>query len=373
MTPLVYISEDTWKFSFGKFLEVFFYNRDARMNAKDHGCNCSMQSAAVLYFGCGRLAARFTYERINPFGVFVGRYLPIDEAWHRTEANRQLDQISVASSELFVKFDKHIEKVSREARSLFGSAVNRPEHLQTVLSELNMIGSEVDHAAKTLQEKIASVSDKCQSNGGIVQEALFRFPWYSRRYLFMLTTAWNDRLSAAGQALAAMRKLADSRSLGRGDIVGPSIGDASAEDLMEGMKRLRLLNEMYSQYNVTDISTMLPTLPGAGGREMEVDDDDFEDPESAADFADKNVDADVAASRRRLYNSKRSDSSMSGSRDSTSRPRKSLGAMPVDSFEPTSAPCNKLPVYWAKMSVFELSLCPGKIPRTTASKPFIAL
>lgn len=329
VTPLVYISEDTWKISFGKFLEVFFYNRDARLNAQDHGCTCSMQSAAVLYFGCGRLAARFTYEPIKAFGVYVGRYLPIDETWHRAEATRQLEQISIKSSELFVKFDKHIEKVSREARSLFGSAVHRPEHLQTVLSELNMIGSEVDHAAKTLQEKIASVSDKCQSNGGIVQEALYRFPWYSRRYLFMLTTAWNDRLSAAGQALGAMRKLAESRTVGRGEIVGPSIGDATAEDLMEGMRRLRMLNEMYSQYNVTDISTMLPTLPG--GREVE-DDDEFEDPDSAVEFGDRSVDADVMASRRRLYTSKRSDSMASTVSSSSARPRKQLGAMPVDSF-----------------------------------------
>ena len=48
-----------------------------------------------------------------------------------------------------------------------------------------MIASEVDHAAKTLQEKIASVSDKCRESerdAGLVSEALFRFPWYSRRY-----------------------------------------------------------------------------------------------------------------------------------------------------------------------------------------------
>jgi 1-phosphatidylinositol-3-phosphate 5-kinase len=328
VTPLVYISEDTWKFSFGKFLESFFYNRDCHMNSSDHQCSCSMQTSAVLYFGCGRLAARFTYERVQPFGVFVGRSLPIDETYHRTESIRQLEQISVASSELFVKFDKHIEKVSREARSLFGSAVNRPEHLQTVLSQLNMIGSEVDHAAKTLQEKIASVSDKCQSNGSIVQEALFRFPWYSRRYLFMLTTAWNERLTAAGQALAAMKKLAESRSALRGDIIGPSMGDGSTEDLMEGMKRLRVLNEVYSQHNITDISTMITTLPGAGGRMMEVDDDDFEDPESA-DFSDS-VDADVLASRRRLNTTRQpSSDSLPGGRDMT-YPRKSLGAAPQE-------------------------------------------
>ena len=205
VTPLVYISDDTWKLSFGKFLEIFFYNRDAILNSPEHGCSCPMQNS-TLYFGCGRLVARFTYERVKPFGVFVRRNLPIDESFHRAEALRQLEVISVTSSELFVKFDEHIEKVSREARSLFGSAANRPEHLQTVLSELNAVGSEVDHAAKILQEKIASFSDKCRNqsgsdkdSGALVNDAIFRFPWYTRRYLFMLTTSWNERLSCANK------------------------------------------------------------------------------------------------------------------------------------------------------------------------------
>lgn len=164
------------------------------MNAPEYGCSCHLQTNTMLYFGCGKLAARFSYERVHPLGVFVRKTLPIDTTYHRKQALLELGQISMASSKLFVKFDKHIDKVAREARSLFGSAANRPEHLQTVLSELNRIASEVDHAALTLQEKIASVSDKCRRDGeGVVNEALFRFPWFSRRYLYLLISAWNER------------------------------------------------------------------------------------------------------------------------------------------------------------------------------------
>ena len=305
VTPLVYISENTWKFSFGKFLEVFFYNRDAIMNSAENNCSCPMQTGTMLYFGCGKLAARFSYERVRPLGVFVRKNLPIDTSFHKREALKELERISMSSSKLFIKFDKHIDKVAREARSLFGSAANRPEHLQTVLSELNRIGSEVDHAALTLQEKIASVSDKCRREGdGPVNEALLRFPWFSRRYLYMLTSAWNERLSAAGQAIVAMKKLASS-AVQRGDIViGPN-GPAGTDELMEGMRRLRQLNEVYSRYNVTDITTVLPTIPG-NDNEQDPDDEDmgFEDTvEGSIDFAD-GVDADVLASRRRLNNSK---------------------------------------------------------------------
>lgn len=328
VTPLTYISDLTWKFSFGKFLEVIFYNRDAILNAPGHGCSCNVQSSGTLYFGCGKLAARFTYERVSPFGVFVRRTLPLDIAFHRREAIRRLDLISVESSNLFVNFDKHIEKISREARSLFNSAMNRPEHLQTVLSELNRIGSEVDHAAKILQEKIASVSDNCRrNNDASLNGALFRFPLFARRYLFNLTTAWNEKLSATGQAISAMKRIAASNS--HDNTMGPnvtaSIGDPLNEELSEGMKRLRQLIEHYARYNVTDITQVLPTLPGGSDIQQDGEfDEDFDDPESSIDFSD-GIDADVLASRRRLKNVKQGQASSERQRAVTQRPTKTLG------------------------------------------------
>jgi hypothetical protein len=301
VTPLTYISHKTWKFSFGKFLESFFYNRQLVMNSPSCSCSCKLQTSSThLFFGCGRLAARFTYEQVRPFNVYVRKSLPIDVTFHCAEALRQLQQISMSSSLLFVKFDKHIEKVSREARSLFGNiSANRPEHLNTVLSELNKISSEVDHAAKTLQEKIASVSDKIQQSSGVMSDALFRFPWFARRYLYMLTSAWNEKLSAAGQAIVAMKKISSPNQ--RNDHAAPS-NDSQTEELHEGMRRLRQLHEVYSRYNITDITTVLPIIPSKQqtDKHQEEYDDDFEDPSEAVMDFSGNVDADVLASRRRL-------------------------------------------------------------------------
>uniref|UniRef100_A0A7S1Z8Z8 1-phosphatidylinositol-3-phosphate 5-kinase n=1 Tax=Ditylum brightwellii TaxID=49249 RepID=A0A7S1Z8Z8_9STRA len=323
VTPLVYISDDTWKFSFGKFLEVFFYNRDALLNAPDNGCDCQLQTCSTLYFGCDRLAARFSYEKIKPFGVFVRRSLPIEESFHRKDSLLQLEHISISSSELFAKYGRHIENVSREARSLFGSAVNKPEHLQTVLSELNSIGSEVDHAKKILQEKIASVTKKWHidevKNIGESVDELFCFPWQARRKVFMLISAWNERLSAAGQTLTAMRKLAASSSSSGGGVrgdIGPAIGgDSSMDDVMEGMKRIGKLQELYSQYNIGNMfqstSEENMTFDNHTNRphdfeyhdvqdDMDYDDEfDSECGDYDIDFGDE-VDADVMASRQRL-------------------------------------------------------------------------
>ena len=327
VTPLTYISDNTWKFSFGKFLEVFFYNRDAILNAPGHGCSCKLQSNATLYFGCGKLAARFTYEKVAPFGVFVRKTLPLDVAFHRKEAMRRLGVISVESSNLFVAFDKHIEKITREARSLFNSAVNRPEHLQTVLSELNRIGSEVDHAAKTLQEKIASISEAYRIDDCSLK--LFQFPLFASRYLFNLTWAWNEKLSAAGQAITAMKKISASGSHRADGTLGPNTsnsGDPLNEELSEGMKRLRQLIDHYARYNVTDITQVLPSVPGGNEITPEVEyDEEFDDPETAIDFSD-GVDADVLASRRRLSSKQSSNvSERSKTPNGSKRLTKALG------------------------------------------------
>jgi len=331
VTPLTYISDNTWKFSFGKFLEVFFYNRDAILNAPGHGCSCNLQSSATLYFGCGKLAARFTYEKVAPFGVFVRKTLPIDTAFHRQQAMRQLDLISVESSKLFVDFDKHIEKITREARSLFNSAVNRPEHLQTVLSVLNQIGSEVDHAAKTLQEKIASISENYRdSDDGSLNGTLFQFPQFASRYLFNLTSAWNEKLSAAGQAITAMKKIASSSAHRNDGTLGPNstsgTGDPLNEELAEGMKRLRQLIDHYARYSVTDITQVIPSLPDGNEISQDVEyDEDFDDPETSIDFTD-GVDADVLASRRRLMSSRQGSNVTERSRTpSGKKPTKALG------------------------------------------------
>jgi len=247
--------------------------------------------------------------------------------------------ISSASSKLFIKFDKHIAKVSREARSLFNSPANRPEHLQTVLSELNSVGSEVDHAAKTLQAKIASVSDNFQThhNDIDVAEALFRFPWFARRYLFTLTSAWNDKLSATGQAITAMKKLAASSSSRHDGVIGPQVaivgGESLNEELMESLRRLgKLRATSQAQFNITDIAQVLPSLPGNDDLQQDGDyDDEFDEPEPSIDFAD-GVDADVVASRRRLM----SKSSMDASTNSRSRPRKSLGTRRIEASSSSS-------------------------------------
>lgn len=316
------------------------------MNAPDHRCSCQMQTKSVLYFGCGNLAARFTYERINPYSVFCRRHLPFDESFHRAHSLQDLERISLTSSSLFIKFDRQIEIISRETKELFESAINKPEHLQAVLSELNLVSVEVDNASKVLQERVIAVTAKYSKTDSTKfnDEALFNFPWYSRRYLFMLSAAWNERLSAAGQVVSAMKKVQYAGLAGRGDSAVPAIvaGEVSTDNVIEGMRRIRQLQENYARnYNVR-IMTMSRNpkdelgsfegniLPDGQTVPLEQDDDDEVFSDQEIEFDADDIDADVLASRNRIYSPQGTSSSK---RSSRSRPKKTLGMRRDDSDE----------------------------------------
>ena len=327
VTPVSYIDEETYNFSFGKFLEVSFYNTSCIMNSPE--CQCELQGQSILHFGCGNLAARFTYERIRPYGVYLRKSLPFDESFHKKFTVLELNEIMVSSSDLFERFNKHIETTSRETRDLFVSAVNKSENLQAVLAELHAINKEVVYASGVLKSKIVSVTNRYNtftqdteagySHGEVghtANDAFSHFPWYARRYLFMLTSAWNERLAAIGQALSAMKKVvsvSQKLSIGsRSDIGIPQgVGaDGELDEVLEAMQRLKEIRDIYSDFNIgdMDIQSNFGGLPDKRKLEEndDMEDEDFNNDlpgstdtdELAINFSEE-VDADVLASRRR--------------------------------------------------------------------------
>jgi hypothetical protein len=206
--------------------------------------------------------------------------------------------------------------------------VNKPAHLQTLLSELHIIGQEVAHASSILRNKIVSVTNKyntynqdaesgysCGQVGSAAHDAFSSFPWHARRYLFLLTSAWNERLGAIVQAVSSMKKLvAVSQKLsigGRSDIGIPQgVGaDGELDEVMESMQRLKEIKDVYANFNIgdMDIQSRLGSLPDKRSQKVndDIEDDDFDSELTGSTYDDihidfsEEVDADVMASRRR--------------------------------------------------------------------------
>ncbi|KAJ2958021.1 hypothetical protein NQZ79_g6344 [Umbelopsis isabellina] len=68
-TSVVHMSENTWKYSFGKFLELSFYLAD--LPPRSDACPHDLYKDHVRYFGLNNFAVRFQYEPIDLLEVFV--------------------------------------------------------------------------------------------------------------------------------------------------------------------------------------------------------------------------------------------------------------------------------------------------------------
>lgn len=68
-TPVLPVSENTWNYSFGKFLEIFFYQKGVYCRADI--CPHEMNRNHVRYFGYMNLAVRFQYDSIDLLEVTV--------------------------------------------------------------------------------------------------------------------------------------------------------------------------------------------------------------------------------------------------------------------------------------------------------------
>ncbi|CAO3691478.1 unnamed protein product [Umbelopsis ramanniana] len=68
-TPVVHMSENTWKYSFGKYLELSFYLTD--LPSRADSCPHDLYRDHVRYFGLNNYAVRFQYEPIELLEVFV--------------------------------------------------------------------------------------------------------------------------------------------------------------------------------------------------------------------------------------------------------------------------------------------------------------
>jgi hypothetical protein len=73
VTPKMPMSESTFQFSFGKFLDLTFYNDSAVCHVGT--CGHSVNQEHVRCFGFGDLVARFEYEKVIPYKVVINQRL----------------------------------------------------------------------------------------------------------------------------------------------------------------------------------------------------------------------------------------------------------------------------------------------------------
>jgi hypothetical protein len=224
VTPDVFLSDETWKMSFGKFMEMNFYNRSAR--CRTGGCAHYIRDDHVLFFLCEGYSARFEFVPIHPYSLHV-RYkslLPTD--FHDAVTLNFLNEYSLLSDRLFNDFAQVLASLERLVTDVLGA---RSEVLNLALGDIKMIETDIQTTLEDQQEVINSVMDLMSGgrtslcNDDSLPDIIYsfpkKFPLRLRRELLQKATNWNakidvvyrfiDSLESMNQAAAAAQQQAN--------------------------------------------------------------------------------------------------------------------------------------------------------------------
>ena len=171
-TQVMPMSDSTWKYSFGKYLELSFWCSD--LHARAGVCPHDLHRDHLRYFGFKDVALRIQYDPINPLEIIVPRTkitwkvtndLKLkNEVFGRTEDRLNRFMNSVKARITSIKVDSvtlgKAEACKEEVDTLMKRAEDEHEYLRRKLQEkyMNSRHFEViplNRAIRALQEKVA--------------------------------------------------------------------------------------------------------------------------------------------------------------------------------------------------------------------------
>eukprot|EP00631_Chrysoreinhardia_giraudii_P000669 CAMPEP_0197415858 /NCGR_PEP_ID=MMETSP1170-20131217/2290_1 /TAXON_ID=54406 /ORGANISM="Sarcinochrysis sp, Strain CCMP770" /LENGTH=155 /DNA_ID=CAMNT_0042942703 /DNA_START=87 /DNA_END=551 /DNA_ORIENTATION=+ len=100
VNPVETMSLDSWRMSFGKFLESYFYNRRASCHLRD--CPQPAQGQLVRFFGLGDLVARVDYLGVRPYRIVMRQQLPFNPVIYSENVRRKFRDLNSQCSSFFV-------------------------------------------------------------------------------------------------------------------------------------------------------------------------------------------------------------------------------------------------------------------------------
>mgnify|MGYP001207303608 CR=1 FL=1 len=150
VTPYECLSEESWKMSFGKFLEMTFYNRSAICRTGD--CSHSIRDCHVLSFFChtheGRFQARVKFQRFFPFSLRTRKILPFEPMFHHHETIKYLNGFSTESSTTISDFKRILSVLEKEVMDTLQEGDERfdlaIQDIQMIHQEINVVKNEIE-------------------------------------------------------------------------------------------------------------------------------------------------------------------------------------------------------------------------------------
>jgi hypothetical protein len=138
ISPSHLMSEEVFKMSFGKFLEIMFYNRSARCTV--NGCHHSIRDCHVLSIASEHYVAVFEFIPTYPYTLHVRNHMefPQDFYWYHNVSI--LNKLPERHAILMEDFRLSMMVLEREIKDLLSS---RPEDMTLAMADVHLMESEL--------------------------------------------------------------------------------------------------------------------------------------------------------------------------------------------------------------------------------------
>lgn len=191
-TPVIHMSENTWNYSFGKFLEISLYQKGVHCRADI--CPHDIGENHVRYFGYRDLAVRFQYDKIDLLEVAV----PPMKLFTLSQVH--IDQKEAELKSMRNKINKFYQSMV-ERNKAFPFDLVDPRKLEACKTELHELSQEIEsekkQALRILQEVYATSAP----------DDTLTINWV-RRILFKRIAVWDvDYANLARRYLQPEREL----------------------------------------------------------------------------------------------------------------------------------------------------------------------
>ncbi|KAG1149379.1 hypothetical protein G6F37_002529 [Rhizopus arrhizus] len=173
-TPVLPMSENTWNYSFGKFLEIFLYQEGVHCRADI--CPHDMSKNHVRYFGYMDMTVRFQYDSIDLLEVAV----PPMKLYIKSKVQRDLKEAELKS--LRLKINRFYQSIIDRNKSFPFDLVD-PRKLESCKNELQELSLEAQGEKKDVLQLLQNIYATSDPNDTLTINSV-------RRNLFQIVAHW---------------------------------------------------------------------------------------------------------------------------------------------------------------------------------------
>jgi len=211
VTPLEIISDETWKLSLGKFLEIFLYNKSAVCRTGE--CSHTIRDNHSQSFFCdtpeGRFQARVQFHPIHPFSLRVRSNMTFNANFHNSESISYLRHFLTEIMDTLGDFRRIISVLEKEVSEIGITEENEKDlvhEISSLMRDVNIEQAEVEASVHSVITELSTRTASQASDEHTELNISIRYPAIFYRNFVMKAMEWNRSVDHCHRYLSQLSK-----------------------------------------------------------------------------------------------------------------------------------------------------------------------